>query len=108
MLTSCVTAEAAGVAVEAEYYDYGWNYVVVYIDGIANYRFWDDLHQRYWYRVVPHERYNYIRMRPHNHHIGHRHMRPRHPRPDFRPDGRPHAPRPDSHHRSSTYHQQRP
>ena len=106
MLTSCVTAGAATADVEIEYYDTGWNYVVVYIDGIANYRFWDDLHRRYWYRPVPHDRYSYIRVRPYNHHhvAPPRHTRPHHPHQPGRPDVRPNRPRPDSH-RSSTYHQ---
>lgn len=116
MLTSCVTAEAATVAVEAEYYDYGYNYVVVYIDGIANYRFWDDLYRRYYYYPVPHDRFGYIRVVPH----GHRPMmRPLHRHHNvMRPSQRPHRPgsdmnrrpdrRPEIHHRSSTYQSGRP
>lgn len=66
-LTSCVTAEAATVAVETEYYDSDYNYVVVYIDGIANYRFWNDTYRRYYYYPVPRERFEYIRAIPYGH-----------------------------------------
>lgn len=66
-LTSCVTAEAATVAVETEYYDSDYNYVVVYIDGIANYRFWNDTYRRYYYYPVSRERFGYIRVIPHGH-----------------------------------------
>ena len=97
LLTSCgtiVAAETTSVAAEIEYYDYGMGYVVVYLDGIPNYRFWNDDYSRYYYRPVPHARYSYIRTRPmHHHHYGPAH-RPHH-RPDVR--HRPHHSHP-SHH----------
>ena len=116
ILTSCVTAEAATatVAVESEYYDYGWNYVVVYIDGIANYRFWDDMYHRYYYRPVPRGRFGYIRAIPHGHRPvmhpshHHRHMqlvpRHRHHQPTTRPSQHQPGRHSQMHQRSSTYH----
>lgn len=85
-LTSCVTAGAmtetsaqvivdsnGTIAVETEYYDYMNNVVVIYIDGIANYRYWDNVYRRYYYRPVPRSHFGYIRQRPihhHHHHVG--------------------------------------
>lgn len=116
MLTSCGTVAVAsetGVITDTgyiEYYDYGTGYVVVYIDGIANYRFWDDLHHRYWYRVVPHDRFSYIRYRDTRYHPHMRHHHDayhRHPAPHRHPDARPSHP-----HRnpggSHMQHQRRP
>ena len=110
MMTSCATSMAAetSVASTIEYYDYLNGYVVVYIDGIPSYRFWDATYSRYYYRPVPRERFSYIRNRPlppphHRHHPG---THPRH-RPDVhhgdhhgrpvnhRPDIMPRQPRPD-------------
>ena len=86
-LTSCVTAGAmtetsaqvivdsnGAVAVETEYYDYMNNVVVIYIDGIANYRYWDNVYRRYYYRPVPRSHFGYIRQRPIHHH--HHHVDP--------------------------------
>ena len=75
-LSSCMTSEAAtiGVAVETEYYDYMNNVVVIYIDGIANYRYWDPFYSRYYYRPVPRERFGYIR--PRHHHVAPRPVPP--------------------------------
>ena len=86
-LTSCVTAGAmtetsaqvivdsnSAVAVETEYYDYMNNVVVIYIDGIANYRYWDNVYRRYYYRPVPRSHFGYIRQRPIHHH--HHHVDP--------------------------------
>lgn len=116
MLTSCGTVAVAaetGVVTDTgyiEYYDYGTGYIVVYIDGIANYRFWDDLHHRYWYRVVPHDRFSYIRYRDVRHHHKirpHHDAHHRHPAPHRHPDARPSHP-----HRnpsgSHMQHQRRP
>ena len=74
-LTSCVTAGAMTetIAVETEYYDYMNNVVVIYIDGIANYRYFDNVYRRYYYRPVPRSHFGYIRQRPvhyHHHHVG--------------------------------------
>lgn len=74
-LTSCVTAGAMTetIAVETEYYDYMNNVVVIYIDGIANYRYFDNVYRRYYYRPVPRSHFGYIRQRPVHHqhpHIG--------------------------------------
>ena len=85
-LTSCVTAGAmtetntqvivdsnGTIAVETEYYDYMNNVVIIYIDGIANYRYWNNVYRRYYYRPVPRSHFGYIRQRPihhHYHHIG--------------------------------------
>lgn len=93
-LTGCVTTEAATtVSAEQEYYDAELNYVIVYIDGIANYRFWDYTYRRWYYRPVPRERFGYIRMRPYNHH----HAVPSHrPHREHRPD----AVHPRTHHDS--------
>ena len=72
-LTSCVTAGAMTetIAVETEYYDYMNNVVVIYIDGIANYRYFDNVYRRYCYRPVPHSHFRYIRQRPVHHHHHH-------------------------------------
>ena len=80
-LTSCETvAVAAEVPVDTEviYYDSGNNLVVVYIDGIANYRYWDDVYYRYYYRPVPHSRYHYIHRYSGPHHRHHHHATPGH------------------------------
>ena len=74
-LTSCVTAGAMTetIAVETEYYDCMNNVVVIYIDGIANYRYWNDVYRRYYYRPVPRSHFGYIRQRlvHHRHpHVG--------------------------------------
>ena len=116
MMTSCGTVAVAaetGVVTDTsyiEYYDYGTGYVVVYIDGIANYRFWDDLHHRYWYRVVPHDRFSYIRYRDmRHHHMRHHHdVLHRHPAPQRRPDARPSQPYRNPGSRSHIQHQRRP
>ena len=97
LLTSCgtvVAAETTSVAAEIEYYDYGMGYVVVYLNGIPNYRFWNDVYSRYYYRPVPHARYSYIRTRPMYHHY----YAPV-PRPHHRPDVRhhPHYSHPSNH-----------
>ena len=81
-LTSCVTAGAMTetIAVETEYYDCMNNIVVIYIDGIANYRYFDNVYRRYYYRPVPRSHFGYIRQRPvrhHHHHIGGAVARPR-------------------------------
>ena len=72
-LTSCVTASAMTeiIAVETEYYDYMNKVVVIYIDGIANYRYWNDVYRRYYYRPVPRSHFGYIRQRPVHHHYHH-------------------------------------
>ena len=97
MLTSCgttvVAAETSSVAAEIEYYDYDMGYVVVYIDGIPNYRFWDDMYRRYYFRPVPNYRYSYIRTRPVPHH---RHGPAHRPAPGHRP-----------HHQGTIHHQPR-
>lgn len=74
-LTSCVTAGAMTetIAVETEYYDCMNNVVVIYIDGIANYRYFDNAYLRYYYRPVPRSHFRYIRQRPvhhRHHHVG--------------------------------------
>ena len=72
-LTSCVTAGAMTetIAVETEYYDCMNNVVIIYIDGIANYRYFDNVYRRYYYRPVPHSHFRYIRQRPVHHHHPH-------------------------------------
>lgn len=72
-LTSCVTAGAMTetITVETEYYDYMNNVVVIYIDGIANYRYFDNVYRRYYYRPVPRSHFRYIRQRPVHHHHPH-------------------------------------
>lgn len=72
-LTSCVTAGAMTetIAVETEYYDCMNNVVVIYIDGIANYRYWNDVYRRYYYRPVPRSHFGYIRQRAVHHHHPH-------------------------------------
>ena len=72
-LTSCVIAGAMTetIAVETEYYDYMNNVVVIYIDGIANYRYFDNVYRRYYYRPVPRSHFRYIRQRPVHHHHSH-------------------------------------
>lgn len=92
MLTSCATTVAAetSVASTIEYYDYLNGYIVVYIDGIPSYRFWDAALSRYYYRPVPRERFSYIRNRPvptHRHH------------PDVH-----HGRRPDAHHHHGNHY----
>ena len=74
-LTSCVTAGAMTetIAVETEYYDCMNNVVVIYVDGIANYRYFDNVYRRYYYRPVPRSHFGYIRQRSvhhRHHHIG--------------------------------------
>lgn len=85
-LTSCATACAmtetssqvivdsnGTIAVETEYYDCMNNVVVIYIDGIANYSYLDNVYRRYYYRPVPCNHFRYIRQRPvhhHHHHVG--------------------------------------
>ena len=81
-LTSCVTAGAMTetIAVETEYYDCMNNVVVIYIDGIANYRYFDNVYRRYYYRPVPRSHFRYICQRPvhhHHPHIGRASARPR-------------------------------
>lgn len=112
MMTSCATSMAAetSVATTIEYYDYLNGYIVVYIDGIPSYRFWDATYSRYYYRPVPRERFSYIRNRPlppphhrhhHDAHPSHRHdvhHGGHHGRPvNHRPDVMPRQPQP---HRS--------
>ena len=91
LFSSCVTTMAAEPAVattvEYEYYDYETGRIIVYIDGIASYRFWDNVLLRYYYRPVPHDRFGYIHRRPIPHH--HHHPGPVH---------RPHHPGPVQHH----------
>ena len=72
-LTSCVTAGAMTEtsAVETEYYDCMNNVVVIYIDGIANYRYFYNVYRRYYYRPVPRSHFRYIRQRPIHHHHPH-------------------------------------
>lgn len=81
-LTSCVTAGAMTetIAVETEYYDCMNNVVVIYVDGIANYRYFDNVYRRYYYRPVPRSHFGYIRQRSvhhRHHHIGGAVVRPR-------------------------------
>ena len=98
-LTSCVTAGAMTetIAVETEYYDYMNNVVVIYINGVANYRYFDNVYRRYYYRPLPRSHFGYIRQRPvhhHHHHIGGAVARPRveprnyHPGPSVTPRDR--------------------
>lgn len=112
-LTSCETVAVAAetpVSTEIVWYDTDNNLTVVYIDGIANYRYWDAVYSRYYYRPVPHHRYHYINRRPpmHHHHARpvpppHRHQpnMNHHPNPNVRPDGH-HGHRPNVN--SSTRH----
>ena len=75
-LTSCETVAVAAevpVSTEVIWYDTDNNLTVVYINGIANYRYWDAVYSRYYYRPVPHHRYRYISRRPPMHH---HHARP--------------------------------
>jgi hypothetical protein len=70
-LTSCETVAVAAevpVSTEVIWYDTNNNLTVVYINGIANYRYWDAVYSRYYYRPVPHYRYRYISRRPPMHH----------------------------------------
>jgi len=103
LLSSCVTAAAAtdGVVVatngEELYMDIEWDYVIVYIDNIPNYRFWDYRMSRYWYRPVPYDRFRYIHRAPASHRFHnvpmHQHRDWGHQRPGYRPhhDVRPHT-----------------
>ena len=96
-LTSCDTVAVAAevpVSTEVIWYDTNNNLTVVYINGIANYRYWDAVYSRYYYRPVPHHRYRYISRRPPMHHARpvpppHRH----HPTINHRPNPnvRPHG-----------------
>ena len=89
-LTSCETVAVAAevpVSTEVIWYDTNNNLTVVYINGIANYRYWDAVYSRYYYRPVPHYRYRYISRRPPMHHARpipppHRH----HPTINHRPN----------------------
>ena len=62
MVSSCVATDVMVVSDTPDviYMDSGNRYVVVYINGIANYRFWDPVYSRYYYRPVPRNRYHYI------------------------------------------------
>lgn len=105
-LTSCVTATAATddvvVATNGEelYVDVEWDYVIVYIDNIPNYRFWDYRLSRYWYRPVPYDRFRYIHRAPASHRFHnvpmHRHRSWSHhnsgPMNRHHYDARPHRP----------------
>ena len=108
MMTGCVATDAVVVSETRDvvYMDSGNQYVVVYINGVPNYRFWDAAYSRYYYRPVPRHRYHYIgrpvRVTP-----------PRNPRyydtrPPFRhhitpvPDKISPQPRPDSRMRGTT------
>ena len=80
-LTSCETIAVAAevpVSTEAVWYDSNNNLTVVYINGIANYRYWDAVYSRYYYRPVPHHCYRYICRRPPMHHHHARPVPPRH------------------------------
>ena len=80
-LTSCETIAVAAevpVSTEAVWYDSNNNLTVVYINGIANYRYWDAVYSRYYYRPVPHHCYRYIYRRPPMHHHHARPVPPRH------------------------------
>ena len=80
-LTSCETIAVAAevpVSTEAVWYDSNNNLTVVYINGIANYRYWDAVYSRYYYRPVPHHHYRYICRRPPMHHHHARPVPPRH------------------------------
>ena len=80
-LTSCETIAVAAevpVSTEAVWYDFNNNLTVVYINGIANYRYWDAVYSRYYYRPVPHHCYRYICRRPPMHHHHTRPVPPRH------------------------------
>ena len=80
-LTSCETIAVAAevpVSTEAVWYDSNNNLTVVYINGIANYRYWDAVYSRYYYRPVPHHHYRYICRRPPMHHHHTRPVPPRH------------------------------
>lgn len=118
MLSSCVTAAAATDSVvvatngEELYMDIEWDYVIVYIDNIPNYRFWDYRMSRYWYRPVPYDRFRYIHRAPASHRFHnvpmHQHRNWGHQRPgyrhhhDVRPPRRPFNG--GIHHRPSTNH----
>lgn len=97
-LTSCDTASvavAADIPAEVVYYDTNNNLTVVYINGIANYRYWDDMYCRYYYRPVPHHRYRYIHRYYGPHHRPHHHATPGHrPHHNVNP-GRPEGHRPN-------------
>lgn len=80
-LTSCETVAVAAevpVSTEVVWYDTNNNLTVVYINDIANYRYWDAVYSRYYYRPVPHYRYRYICRRPPIHHHHARPFPPRH------------------------------
>ena len=76
--TSEVIVEPNGVVVEEvqEVPPVDNNVVVVYINGIANYRYWDYRFNRYYYRPVPYRHYNHY----YHHKPIHRPM-PGHPAP---------------------------
>lgn len=112
-LTSCETVAVAAevpVSTEVVWYDTNNNLTIVYINGIANYRYWDAVYCRYYYRPVPHYRYRYISRRPPMHHHHARPVTPPHrfhpnmnhrPNPNVRPN-RSHMHRPTVN--SSTRH----
>jgi len=91
-MTSCVSTYAAeidsapiyGPSVYGElYYNSLNNYIIVYIDGIPNYRFYDYSLRSYYYRPVPRAHFSHIRHYSHHnrprpvvHHNGHHSNRP--------------------------------
>jgi hypothetical protein len=92
-LTSCETVAVAAevpVSTEVVWYDTDNNLTVVYINGIANYRYWDAVYSRYYYRPVPHHRYHYISRRPPMHHHHARPVPPRHHGSWHHTPGNPH------------------
>lgn len=101
---SCSTSAQMAISYESDaamFYDNGYNYLVIYIDGVPNYQFWDYNLHRYYFRPVPRERWVYIKPRPHNHRtvmVPHNHYRDAHHyRPNVVvPDRRPYQPRPNT------------
>lgn len=93
-MTSCVSTYAAeidsapiyGPSVYGElYYNSLNNYIIVYIDGIPNYRFYDYSLRSYYYRPVPRAHFSHIRHYSHHnrprpvvHHNGHHNNQPNH------------------------------
>lgn len=104
-LTSCETVAVAAevpASTEVVWYDTNNNLTVVYINDIANYRYWDAVYSRYYYRPVPHYRYRYICRRPPMHHHYARHVPPRYHGSWHHIPGNPHRYSP--HINSSTRH----
>lgn len=62
LMSGCIATDAvvATETTDVVYMDTGNRYVVVYINGIPNYRFYDPHYSRYYYRPVPRHRYHYI------------------------------------------------